>query len=236
MIALLPVPAAITYRLYHYPLDPLSRRVRLTLAELNVPCDLLMERPWDPSTDLLACNPSGEVPVLVKSEGDEDHVLADATAICEYFDETQKAPSLLGKESFARAEARRLIAWFDRKFYTEVTSFLLTEKALKRLMGTGQPDSVMIRTGCHNIHGHLDYIAWLVERRNWLAGDHLTLADLAAAAQLSVIDYLGDVPWNSHILAKEWYARIKSRPSFRGLLGDHIPGFPPPRHYADLDF
>ncbi len=233
MVALSPVS---DYRLYHHPLDPLSRRVRLMLAEKGVACDLFIENPWDPTADLLSLNPAGEVPVLAVKEGDEQHVIADATAICEYIDETNKDCPLLGKAPFARAEVRRLVGWFDRKFHWEVTAFLVGEKALKRLTGTGQPDSVLIRTGCHNIHGHLDYIGWLTERRNWLAGDSLTLADLAAAAQLSVIDYLGDVPWKNHQPAKDWYARIKSRPSFRGLLGDHIAGFPPPRHYADLDF
>jgi glutathione S-transferase len=235
MVALLPVPN-ISYRLYHHPLDPLSRRVRLTLAEKGVACDLFIETPWDPSDDLIALNPAGEVPVLTVTEGGSQNILADAGAICEYLDEAHISPALIGKDPIARAEVRRLIGWFDRKFHWEVTAFLLGEKALKRLTGTGEPDSVLIRTGCHNIHGHLDYIAWLTERRNWLAGEQMTLADLAAAAQLSVIDYLGDVPWNSHVLAKEWYARIKSRPSFRGLLGDHVAGFPPPRHYADLDF
>ena len=233
MIALSFVPT--TYRLYHHPLDPFSRRVRLALAEKNVACDLMIEKPWDPGPDLLAANPAGEVPVLVIEDGKARDALSDASAICEFLDETEK-PSLLGKGAIARAEVRRLAGWFDRKFHWEVTAFLLGEKALKRLTGSGEPDSVLIRTGCANIHGHLDYIAWLTERRNWLAGDELTIADLAAAAQLSVIDYLGDVPWDAHPMAKEWYARIKSRPSFRGLLGDHVAGFPPPRHYADLDF
>jgi len=74
------------------------------------------------------------------------------------------------------------------------------------------------------------------ERRRWLAGENFSLADITAAAHLSTLDYLGDVPWDNHEPAKEWYARIKSRPSFRPLLADHIPGAPPPKHYADLDF
>jgi glutathione S-transferase len=234
MIALSAVPA--NYRLYHYPLDPLSRRVRLTLAEKNISCNLLIERPWDPSSELLVCNPTGEVPVLAVKQDEHQYILADGAAICEFLDETETALPLLGADPIARAEVRRLVGWFDRKFHAEVTMFLLGEKALKRLTGMGEPDSVLIRTGCHNIHGHLSYIGWLVEHRNWLAGESLTLADLAAAAQLSVIDYLGDVPWKEHPAAKDWYARIKSRPSFRGLLGDHVAGFPPPRYYADLDF
>ena len=226
----------ISYRLYHHPLDPLSRRVRLALAEKGVTCDMVIEKPWDPTADFLELNPAGEVPVLTIEQDKERQVLADAQAICEYLDETQAAATLLGKDPMARAEVRRLIGWFDGKFYREVTLPLVGEKALKRLAGAGEPDSLLIRSGCHNIRGHLDYIAWLTERRNWLAGDTITFADLAAGAQLSVLDYLGDVPWDAHIMAKEWYARLKSRPSFRGLLGDHVAGFPPPRHYADLDF
>ena len=136
---------------------------------------------------------------------------------------------MLGKDPLMRAEVRRLVSWFNQKFHVEVTAPLVGEKALKHLTGAGEPDSAFIRMGAHNIHGHLDYIAWLTERRNWLAGDEISIADLAAGAQISLIDYLGDVPWNQHQLAKEWYARLKSRPAFRGLLGDHIAGFPPPR-------
>ena len=136
----------------------------------------------------------------------------------------------------ARAETRRLVAWFDNKFYEEVTVNLVDEKIMKRFLGLGEPNSAAIRAGNNNIHYHLDYIGYLTERRRWIAGDELTLADIAAASHLSCVDYLGDVPWEDHQPAKDWYARIKSRPSFRSLLGDHIPGAPPPRHYADLDF
>lgn len=228
--------SGISYRLYHHPFDAPSRRVRLALAEKNVTCDFVIEKPWAPSAEFLALNPAAEVPVLVCEEAKERETVCDAQAICEFLEETQDAPTLLGKDPLARAEVRRLVAWFDCKFYNEVTAFLVGEKAFKRLQGTGEPDSLRIRSGCANIRGHLDYIVWLAERRNWLAGDQITLADLAAGAHLSLIDYMGDVPWNDHPLAKEWYARLKSRPAFRGLLGDHVAGFLPPRHYADLDF
>lgn len=225
-----------SYTLHHHPLDPSSRRVRLALAEKGVVCDFVIEKPWEPSAELLQMNPSGELPVLVVTEGKDRHTLSDPQAISEYLDETHAAESLLGKDPYMRAEVRRLIGWFERKFYHEVTLPLVGEKAFKRLQGAGEPDSMMIRAACQNIRGHLEYIAWLTERRNWLAGDVISFADLAAGAQLSVIDYLGDVPWDAHVLAKEWYARLKSRPSFRGLLSDRVAGFLPPKHYADLDF
>lgn len=223
------------YHLYHHPLNPASRLVRLALAEKGISCALVLEKPWVPSSVLQALNPAVEVPVLVvEQEGDKD-VLCDVSAICEYLEETHPG-TLLGKTVSERAEARRLVGWFSRKMQTEVTALLVGEKALKRLCGTGEPDSSVIRAACANIRGHLDYIGWLTERRNWLAGDALTLADLAAGAQLSIVDYLGDVPWNAFPFAKEWYARLKSRPSFRSVLGDYISGFPPPTHYANLDF
>jgi glutathione S-transferase len=135
-----------------------------------------------------------------------------------------------------RAETRRLLAWFDLKFAREVTDNLVGEKLIKRLSGLGQPESAAIRAGLANVHYHMDYIAWLAEQRRWLAGDGFGLADIAAAAHLSAVDYLGNVPWDDHPEAKLWYARMKSRPSFRPLLGDQVTGVTPPPHYADLDF
>ena len=210
--------------------------MRLTLAEKGLVCEVVLEKPWEPRPDYLQLNPAGEVPTLVITHDAETLVLANATAICEYLEETQAGPTLLGRDPAHRAEVRRLVQWFEVKTWHEVTEHLVGEKAIKRLQGLGEPDSARIRTGYHNIHGHMDYIGWLTQRRNWLAGDDITLADLAAAAQFSTIDYLGDVPWAKHPEAKDWYARIKSRPSFRSILGDHITGFLPPPHYADLDF
>jgi glutathione S-transferase len=171
--------------------------------------------------------------VLIESEG---AVLADSNAIAEYLDDVYREKILIGINPVDRAEVRRLVAWFDVKMNHEVTENLVGEKMMKRFLGFGQPNSSAIRAGHANIVHHLDYIGYLTERRRWLAGDNFSLADIAAAAHLSALDYLGDVPWENHESAKEWYARVKSRPSFRPLLSDHIPGAPPPKHYADLDF
>ncbi|MEX2617523.1 MAG: glutathione S-transferase family protein [Alphaproteobacteria bacterium] len=219
--------------LYHLWLSPFSRKVRLVLGEKGLDVTLKVEKVWERRDEFLALNPTGEVPVLLDPDG---MVLADSWAISEYLDETHPEPPLLGRTPAMRAETRRLVAWFDNKFYEEVTVNLVDEKIMKRFLGLGEPNSAAIRAGNHNIHYHLDYIGYLTERRRWIAGDELTLADIAAASHLSCVDYLGDVPWEDHQAAKDWYARIKSRPSFRSLLGDHIPGAPPPRHYADLDF
>ena len=219
--------------LYHLWLSPSCRKVRLVLGEKNLDFETRVEKVWQRNEEFLALNPAGEVPVLIEPGG---AVVADAGAICEYLDEVYPDRPIIGLDPPGRAETRRLAAWFDLKFDHEVSSNLLGEKLMKRFMGMGEPDSEAIRAGLHNIHHHLDYIAWLCERRKWLAGDDFGLADIAAAAHLSCLDYLDDVPWEEHAGAKEWYVRIKSRPSFRPLLADHIPGLPPPKHYANLDF
>ncbi len=219
--------------LYHLWLSPFSRKVRLVLGEKGLEVALKVEKVWERREEFLALNPSGQVPVLIEEDG---MVLSESGAITEYLDEVHPEPPLLGRAAAMRAETRRLVAWFDLKFYREVTTNLVDEKIMKRFLGLGEPDSGAIRAGNANIHYHLDYIGYLTEQRRWLAGDEMTLADIAAAAHLSCIDYLGDVPWDDHGAARDWYARIKSRPSFRTLLGDHIPGAPPPKHYADLDF
>lgn len=219
--------------LYHLWLSPFSRKVRIVLGEKRVDFELKAENVWRRRPEFLAINPMGEVPVLVEPDGT---ALSGSQVICEYLDEINAEPPLLGRQPLQRAEVRRLVDWFDRKFNVEVTDLLVGEKFMKRFLNLGEPDSGKVRAGHANIHNHLDYISYLVERRKWLAGDELSLADVTAAAHLSTIDYLGDVPWDSHDPAKEWYARIKSRPSVRPLLGDRIPSAPPAKHYADLDF
>ena len=219
--------------LYHLWLSPFSRTIRVVLKEKNLDFTLKAEKVWERRPEFLALNPAGDVPVLIEPDGT---VIADVRAIAEFLDEVHREKLLIGINPIDRAEVRRLCAWFDIKMNAEVTENLVGEKMMKRFLGLGQPNSSAIRAGHANLVHHLDYIGYLTERRRWLAGENFSLADITAAAHLSSLDYLGDVPWEEHEPAKEWYARIKSRPSFRPLLADHIPGAAPPKHYADLDF
>jgi glutathione S-transferase len=220
--------------LYHAWLNPFARKVRVALGEKKLEFEAVAVEDGPPSPDLVALNPAGEVPVLIEPDGT---VLADSVAITEFLDEIHPMPCLLGENPVRRAEVRRLVAWFDLKFNRDVTIGLVGEKLLKRHgRGRNEPDSKLIRTGFEMIGPHLEYIGWLTEQRRWLAGDDFSLADIAAAAHISAVDYGGGVPWDACPAAKDWYARVKSRPSFRPLLADHLPGAPPPPHYADLDF
>lgn len=221
------------FTLYHLWLSPFSRKVRVFLNEKSIEFDMVVEKVWERRKEFIQLNPACKVPVLLDHDG---NALCESSAICEYLEELYPEPNLIGKTPAERAEIRRLTTWFDDKFHHEVTKHLVGEKIMKKFLGLGHPNSKAVRAGQVNIHYHLDYIGWLFERRGWLGGNRITLADITAAAHLSCIDYLGDVPWEDHILAKEWYAKIKSRPSFRPVLSDYIPGRAPPNYYADLDF
>ncbi|HEY1735512.1 MAG TPA: glutathione S-transferase family protein [Methylovirgula sp.] len=227
--------------LHHHPLCPQSRFIRLVLGEYGIAPTLVEEKPYERRQEFLLIDPAGETPVLIEENG---AVIPGASVIAEYLDETRGlglgARRLLPADPAGRVEVRRLISWFCQKFFTEVSSFLVTEKIYKRFMsreqGGGTPDMDHIRAARANIRYHLRYVGYLTAQRKWLAGNHLSYADLAAAAHLSVADFLGDVPWQEDATAKLWYATMKSRPSFRPLLADRVPGLAPAAVYADLDF
>lgn len=227
--------------LHSYPFCPHSRFARLTLAELGLEPDLVEEKPWDRRLPFLEVNPAGNLPLLIEDDG---LAVPGGRGIADYLDDTRgealRDRRLLPQETRQRVEVRRLLDWFLVKFHEEVSDYLATEKIYKRFMpnelGGGSPDMNAIRAARSNVRYHLKYIGFLISKRNWLAGDQMTYADLAAAAHLSVVDYLGDVPWDEDETAKHWYARVKSRPSFRALLTDRVPGMAPADHYDDLDF
>ena len=227
--------------LFHHPFCPHSRFIRLALGEYGAAARLVEERAWERRQEFLILNPAGTTPVLVE----EGHPpVPGAAIISEYLDETYGTDlgdrRLLPADMAGRIEVRRLSSWFNDKFFAEVSGPVVTERLYKRYMtaeqGGGSPDTDMIRAARNNIRYHISYIGWLVRTRNWLTGDQLSYADLAAAAHLSSVDYFGDVPWDVDESAKIWYARVKSRPAFRPILAEAVPGLPASKTYADLDF
>ena len=218
--------------LIHHPVSPFSRKVRIAMGEKKMLFVLREEEPWNLSADMYKLNPAGSLPVFL-SDG---NVIAGNYAICEYLEEFNREIPLLPQDLKQRAEVRRLVEWFDDKFYKEVYRNIAYEKIHKRFGSGLAPDSRILKIGLNNLNFHLEYLDWLTERNNYLAGENLTLADAAAAAQLSIIDYLGDVPWEGYRNAKLWYSKMKSRPSFKDVLKDSVKGILPAKHYANLDF
>ena len=230
------------HTLTHFRLCPFSRSIRIALSELGLEAAFVEERPWEGRPQFLAMNPAGELPILELSGGP---MLCGAYAISEYLrdqpgeDADLTTVVLFPGTADEQAEVRRLVDWFHRKFDREVTREILHEKVYARLRTGGEahtPDAEIMRAIRANLRYHLKYLDFLADQRRWLAGDELSFADMAAAAHLSAIDYLGEVTWADYPLAKAWYARIKSRRSMRAVLTDKLPGHPPPAHYANLDF
>jgi glutathione S-transferase len=223
--------------LHHFPLDPASRQVRLVLGEKRLPFADVSVRYWERPRELTKMNPSGMVPVLVEAaEGQLPLVLCEPRAIIDHLDETNPEPALFSPDPAERAEARRLISWFEGKFAFEAGGYILHEKIEKRLLGLGAPELANLRQGKDALKTHLFMLDDLLQAREWLAGKRLSLADFAAAAHFSVIDYFGDMPWREFPAVKTWYMKMKSRPCFRPLLNDRWPGLHPAGHYDDLDF
>jgi len=228
-------------RLIHYPLCPYSRFIRMVMYEKSLNFSLIKEEFWLERDAFITLNPSGQLPILVTS--DKNTVICDLMPIFEYLEETSAhSAKLLPQDALERAEVRRIIGWFHGKFYKEVSNALLTERVWKRMKREGYPDSAIIRHAIAVLPEHILYIAYLLQGRDWIAGNKMTAADLAAAAHISVVDFLGNITWQSASQSqafnavREWYARIKSRPSFRALTSDVVEGFTPPLHYADPDF
>ncbi|RYE06188.1 MAG: glutathione S-transferase family protein [Rickettsiaceae bacterium] len=220
-------------KLYHYPLCPLSRQIRVILKELNVIFSIVKEDYWLNNKDFLKINPAGNLPVLTELS---NHNISGIYPIMEYINDEYSELHLMKGNSIAKAEIRRLFYWFNDKFYTEVTNILIDEKIIRLISRIGSPRTEYIKIAKNNLSIHLNYLSNLLQTRGMLSGESLTIADIAAACQISVIDYFGEINWNNWPQVQLWYSTIKSRPSFRPILQDHIPGFTPSTVYADLDF
>ncbi|MGI4730961.1 MAG: glutathione S-transferase family protein [Janthinobacterium lividum] len=221
--------------LYQFPLCPFSRKVRLLMGEKGIGYELVRESPWARRDEFLDMNPAGQTPVMVAAGG-TDAPLIDSMAICEYLEETVERAAMINGTAANRAEIRRLVAWFDGAFFRDVTGPLLQERMIKRLAHRASPDAKGLREAMKAAIHHLDYVDYLLDHRAWLGGATMSLADLAAAAQISVTDYLGGIDWKSHEQTARWYRGFKSRPSFRPLLAERMEMLSPPSHYDDVDF
>lgn len=222
--------------LYHFPFDPASRTARLALGEAKAAWEDTPVRPWEPDCPLIPLNPSAMPPVLQVQEAGRTLTLCETAAVLGWLEDRAHEPFLLSKDPAERAETRRLITWFDRRFTDEVNAVLLHERMEKPLLRLGPPEARALREGREALKQHLLMMEGLLAERDWLAGRRMSQADLAAASHLSVLDYFGEVAWAQYPSLKTWYMRLKSRPSFRPLLADRFLGVPPSTWYDDLDF
>lgn len=242
-------------KVYHYPLCPFSRAVRLILKEKNVNFSLIIEYTWNRRKEFLYMNPMCTTPILVvpnlvefdnnnetnnkttnKMANTQPLIVAGHWNVFQYIEDKYPEPNLLSKELKQKIHIRYVSEWFYDKFYNEVTKYIMNEKVIKTVSSSESPNSLAIRAAKKNISYHLDYISYLLGDNNYLCGEKITLADYIASAQLSCLDFVDDVPWEYNGKAKAWYALMKSRPSFKPILMDKIQGLRSPTHYYNPDF
>ena len=227
--------------LYHYPLCPFSRKVRFLLDEFNLTYKSIEVKFWKRDIELLKLNPAAEVPVLI----DETNkiTLVDSFIICEYLDSLNLKEDDLLKKSYLlekeadRIEVKRLEMWFDKKFYNDVSKYILEERVYNTF--SDKPMNIntkRLKAGQKNLEPHLKYIEFLLDKRKWLAGEEFSLADISAATQISCLDYLGEISWSKYKKLKDWYLTIKSKIAFHSILRDKIEGFTPSKYYCEFDF
>lgn len=219
--------------LYHYPLDPFGRTARIYLQEKTLEYQEIEECPWNRKKVFSENHVFSDLPTLIENDST---ILEGCYPIVEYIEQAYRSNSLLGDSLKAKAEVRRVSSLFNVNFFADVTNNIIFEKVIKKYVSKSSPDSASIRKGNSNIRQYFDYISWLTNRRNWLAGEEFSLADISAAAQVSCLDYVAAIEWESYPEVKDWYVRIKSRPSFRDILRDRIVNVIPPTFYSELDF
>lgn len=212
------------------------------MNEKNIPYNLSLEKPWEKREQFVKLNKSGAVPFLLqRSDDDGSNVyISGVNAICEYLEEHDAKQMIFGTP-VEKAEIRRMIDWVNIKMYSEATELILNEKVIDFFRSSKLPNQEIINVATKNLLVHIDYFGYLISRRGWLAGYKISLADIALAAHISCLDYLGVINWiklnspNKESF-KEWYRLVKSRPCFKEILNDSIVGFDAAESYRELDF
>ncbi len=210
-----------------------SRAAKIILHEKNIKFHSINEPIWQRRLEFLKINPEGELPVIVD---DKETKIIGYFSLAYYLEESLLENNLIGKNSFDRLEVRRICKWLNNKFYKEIIENIVEERVFKNLKGLGHPSSECLKAGRINLKNHENYFEWLLKNRSFLAGEFFSLADIAYSAYLSTLDYLGEIKWERINLTKKWYAKIKSRPSFRDILEEKLYIIPASKHYQNLDF
>ena len=218
--------------LYHYYLCSSSRYIRLILEEHKISYDTQLENYWRPQKDFLKLNPAGHLPVLVN---EENFPVVGANACIEYVKDLEVRSKLFADDYKEKAEINRLVHWFDVIFKKEVFEPIIYEKIFSGILDNITPNSENIRAALNNLDFHIQYFNYLLNSKNYFIKDDLTYLDFLAAANFSVLDYLGLLNLKGYENIKEWYFKIKSRPSFKTLLKDQIVGLNPHENYKIID-
>ena len=220
------------FTLYHYQLCPSSRFIRILLDEYKIEHITQLENYWKPQDEFLLINPAGHLPVLIDNS---NFPIIGFNACVEYIRDMDLKPNIFPDDYRKKAEIYRLYHWFDTLFKKEVLDPIIYEKVFSRVIENLTPNSINLRNGMQNLVFHIRYLEYLLKDKDFLVLDTITSCDFFAAANLSVLDYLGLLNLDYYPKLKVWYFKLKSRPSFKNILKDYIVGLTPHENYKLLD-
>ena len=226
-----------TYKLIHHQLCPLSRQIRVLMDELQLEYTLTKEDYWVSKPSAGKAHAIRILPILEPdTDGNEDVVISGYYPIIEFLHENFKDFFLMPSSVAERSKVRHCLLWFNEKFLREVSKVIVDEKVIRPITKSGEPRGEYLRIAKNNLNYHFHILEQTLDKQSYVTSEKLTAADIATGAHISIVDYFGEIAWDMWPCIKEWYAILKSRPSFRAILADRIPGLSPPKYYDDPDF
>ena len=224
-------------RLYHYPICPFSRKIRILMNEKEVKYTSFVENFWEGREKFQLMNPTGNVPFLaIKRENERSLLIFGNNSITSFLEERYSNRKFVFGNIDTKTEINKMTEWFDNKFYNDVSKYIINERVYSWYKNQREADVQLLKIARLNLENHLEFIENILNKRDFIACDDFSLADISCAAQISSLDYLGEINWQICQATKEWYSIIKSKPSFRDLLTDSLSGFKPSSYYRELDF
>jgi len=198
-------------KLYDFKSSPNCQRVKIVLAEKNLPYDIApidLRAHEQKTPEYLKLNPYGKVPVLT----DDATVLYESLIINEYLDEKYPNPPLMPKDPAKRAKARILVdygmAHFDAPYQ---------RLRMELMKDAKEQNQQVIATAKAELKKLLQRLEDEIGEQQYLLGD-FSLVDADLLPRFTRLEGFGVLPDPSLPRLGNYLERVKARPSVRALL------------------
>jgi len=227
--------------LYHADYSTCSQKVRLALAEKNIPytevrINFRKEEQLKP--EYLQINPNGVVPTLVHN----NDVITDSSCILEYLEDVFTDVSLSPEQAIERAKMRSWLRYMEevptkairipsfeniflptlriiksKRSFDKLTSKRTIRRGFYAKMNRGQgfTDSD-IHDSIYQLRDTVLRINSALDNNQWIMGENLSLVDISLLPLIDRAEDLGmNFLWNDLPAVKNWLSRLQTRPSFK---------------------
>jgi glutathione S-transferase len=197
----------------HVSIGPNPRVVKMFLAEKGLDLPLVKvdlmggENRREPYN--VTVNRAGQTPALELGDGS---TLTEITAICEYLEERQPSPPLIGATAEERAATRMWTRRADLKVcepmangFRYAEGLPLFQSRMRCLPDAAEGLKALAQDGLEWFEGEL--------KGPWIVGDRFTLADILLFAFLDFGGQVGQPLDPKFGKLTDWFARVKARPS-----------------------